>query len=70
MSKKPNQARIKPVSIPLIGDDAPAFKATTTQGDISFPEDYKGKWVISVQSSSGFHAGMYYGIYDFLHPDA
>jgi peroxiredoxin (alkyl hydroperoxide reductase subunit C) len=28
--------------MPLIGDDAPKFKAKTTQGDISFPEDYKG----------------------------
>ena len=32
--------------MPLIGEDAPAFKAITTQGEINFPEDYKGKWVI------------------------
>ena len=32
--------------MPLIGDDAPAFEAVTTQGNIKFPEDYKGKWVI------------------------
>jgi len=32
--------------LPLIGDDAPAFKANTTNGPINFPEDYKGKWVI------------------------
>ena len=32
--------------MPLIGDDAPSFTATTTQGVINFPEDYKGKWVI------------------------
>ena len=34
------------IQMPLIGDKAPAFKAVTTQGEISFPEDYKGKWVI------------------------
>jgi peroxiredoxin (alkyl hydroperoxide reductase subunit C) len=33
-------------SMPLIGDKAPAFKAVTTQGEIKFPDDYKGKWVI------------------------
>ncbi len=32
--------------MPLIGDDAPVFKAKSTQGEISFPDDYKGKWVI------------------------
>lgn len=32
--------------MPLIGDIAPSFKAITTNGDINFPEDYKGKWVI------------------------
>ena len=29
--------------MPLIGDDAPAFKAETTMGPVKFPEDYKGK---------------------------
>ncbi len=33
-------------TLPLIGEKAPAFHAVTTQGDINFPEDYKGKWVI------------------------
>ena len=32
--------------MPLINDDAPAFKAVTTQGEINFPQDYEGKWVI------------------------
>jgi peroxiredoxin 2/4 len=32
--------------LPLIGDDAPAFTADTTQGKVTFPDDYKGKWVI------------------------
>ena len=33
-------------SMPRIGDKAPEFKAVTTQGDINFPGDYKGKWVV------------------------
>lgn len=32
--------------MPLIGDMAPAFHAKTTQGEIEFPKDYCGKWVI------------------------
>ena len=32
--------------MPLLGDIAPSFVANTTQGEIHFPEDYKGKWVI------------------------
>lgn len=40
--------------MPLIGDDAPSFKAKTTQGDIHFPEDYKGKWVILFSHPADF----------------
>lgn len=40
--------------MPLIGDPAPAFKAVTTQGDISFPEDYKGKWVVLFSHPADF----------------
>jgi len=40
--------------IPLIGEDAPAFKATTTQGEINFPADYKGKWVILFSHPADF----------------
>ncbi len=42
------------VRMPLIGDAAPAFKAVTTQGNISFPEDYKGKWVILFSHPADF----------------
>lgn len=42
------------VYIPLIGEDAPSFKAVTTQGPISFPEDYKGKWVILFSHPADF----------------
>ena len=31
-------------AMPRIGDKAPEFTATTTQGKINFPADYKGKW--------------------------
>ena len=40
--------------IPLIGDSAPAFKAVTTQGEINFPEDFKGKWVILFSHPADF----------------
>ncbi|MHB1314526.1 MAG: peroxiredoxin [Christensenellales bacterium] len=40
--------------MPLIGDPAPAFKAKTTQGDINFPDDYKGKWVILFSHPADF----------------
>lgn len=34
------------VKMPLIGDEAPSFRARTTLGVVNFPEDFKGKWVI------------------------
>ncbi len=40
--------------IPLIGEQAPSFKAETTQGPISFPEDYKGSWVIFFSHPADF----------------
>jgi peroxiredoxin (alkyl hydroperoxide reductase subunit C) len=41
-------------TLPLIGDEAPAFKAKTTQGEINFPEEYKGKWVILFSHPADF----------------
>jgi len=41
-------------SLPLIGDKAPSFHAVTTQGDINFPEDYAGKWVILFSHPADF----------------
>jgi peroxiredoxin 2/4 len=40
--------------MPRIGDKAPAFKATTTQGDISFPDQYGGSWVILFSHPADF----------------
>lgn len=40
--------------MPLIGDPAPSFKAVTTQGEINFPEDYEGKWVILFSHPADF----------------
>ena len=44
----------KTYTMPLIGEDAPAFNAVTTQGEIHFPQDYKGKWVILFSHPADF----------------
>ena len=41
--------------MPLIGDQAPSFKAVTTQGEINFPEDFSGKWVILFSHPADFN---------------
>ncbi len=41
-------------SLPRIGDPAPEFTAVTTQGEINFPADYKGKWVILFSHPADF----------------
>lgn len=43
-----------PISLPRIGDKAPEFTAITTQGDINFPGDYEGKWVILFSHPADF----------------
>ena len=40
--------------MPRIGDKAPAFKAVTTQGEIDFPKDYEGSWVILFSHPADF----------------
>ena len=42
------------ISIPRIGDKAPEFRAITTQGEIEFPADYQGKWVIFFSHPADF----------------
>ena len=41
-------------AMPRIGDKAPAFKAVTTQGDIEFPKQYEGSWVILFSHPADF----------------
>ncbi len=40
--------------LPLIGDQAPEFVAKTTNGEINFPADYEGKWVILFSHPADF----------------
>ncbi len=49
-------ARLMPQAphMPLIGEAAPAFKAETTAGNIDFPKDYAGKWVILFSHPADF----------------
>lgn len=42
------------ITMPRIGDEAPEFKAVTTQGEIDFPKDYKGRWVILFSHPADF----------------
>jgi peroxiredoxin (alkyl hydroperoxide reductase subunit C) len=42
------------ISMPRIGDRAPAFKAVTTQGEIDFPAQYSGSWVILFSHPADF----------------
>jgi peroxiredoxin (alkyl hydroperoxide reductase subunit C) len=42
------------VSMPRIGDKAPAFKAVTTQGEIDFPGQFSGSWVILFSHPADF----------------
>jgi len=41
-------------AMPRIGDPAPAFTAKTTQGDIAFPGDYAGSWVVFFSHPADF----------------
>ena len=41
-------------AMPRIGDKAPEFKAVTTLGEINFPSDYKGSWVILFSHPADF----------------
>jgi peroxiredoxin (alkyl hydroperoxide reductase subunit C) len=43
-----------PVSMPRLGDKAPVFKAVTTQGEIDFPKQYEGSWVILFSHPADF----------------
>jgi peroxiredoxin (alkyl hydroperoxide reductase subunit C) len=58
-SKSPSRAEAnmsapRPGRVPMIGEEAPAFHAQTTQGPIDFPKHYKGKWVILFSHPADF----------------
>jgi len=40
--------------MPRIGDRAPSFTALTTQGEINFPEQFAGNWVIFFSHPADF----------------
>lgn len=42
------------ISMPRIGDPAPSFTAVTTQGNIHFPNDFQGKWVVLFSHPADF----------------
>ena len=44
----------KVTAMPRIGDKAPDFTAVTTQGEINFPSDYSGQWVILFSHPADF----------------
>ena len=44
----------KNYAMPRIGDEAPEFKAVTTQGEINFPGDFSGSWVILFSHPADF----------------
>lgn len=43
-----------PTTMPRIGDTSPPFTAVTTQGEVHFPDDYEGKWVILFSHPADF----------------
>jgi peroxiredoxin 2/4 len=42
------------VILPRIGEKAPSFKAVTTQGEIIFPDQFSGSWVIFFSHPADF----------------
>jgi peroxiredoxin 2/4 len=42
------------VTMPRIGDKAPSFRAVTTQGEIDFPAQFSGSWVILFSHPADF----------------
>lgn len=48
------QVQVQQFAMPRIGERAPSFKAVTTQGEITFPEQYAGSWVILFSHPADF----------------
>jgi len=49
-----NATEVTVEKMPRIGDKAPVFKAVTTQGEIDFPKQYEGGWVILFSHPADF----------------
>jgi len=49
-----NTSEVTVDKMPRIGDKAPSFKAVTTQGEIDFPKQYEGSWVILFSHPADF----------------
>lgn len=49
-----NQVQENKVNMPLIGERAPEFVASTTHGEINFPKDFQGKWVVLFSHPADF----------------
>lgn len=48
------RSEVKETRMPLIGEKAPSFSAKTTQGEIKFPEQFAGKWVVLFSHPADF----------------
>jgi peroxiredoxin 2/4 len=42
------------VTVPRIGEKAPSFKAVTTQGEIVFPDQFAGSWIVFFSHPADF----------------
>ncbi|MFH8080816.1 MAG: peroxiredoxin [Candidatus Aenigmatarchaeota archaeon] len=42
------------MNFPKIGESVPSFNALTTKGEINFPKDYEGKWVVLFSHPADF----------------
>jgi peroxiredoxin (alkyl hydroperoxide reductase subunit C) len=45
---------IEYAKIPMLGERAPSFKASSTQGEINFPEQYRGKYIVFFSHPTDF----------------
>jgi len=46
-------------NILLSGQNAPGFQAKTTHGNLNFPEDHQGKWVVLFTIPKDFHPDLF-----------
>lgn len=53
--------------IPLIGEKAPSFTAESTNGTLTFPDDFRGKWTILVSHPQDFTPVCSSELLEFAH---